>query len=90
MEGTFLPFHAGSFKIATKAKVPVIPVTIVGMGDVFEDHFPRVKRAPVVIEFGDPIETADMDRNAQKELPDRVKAIIEETYAKDKALIAGK
>ena len=83
-------FHAGSFKIATKAKVPVIPVTIVGMGDVFEDHFPRPKRATVVIEFGEPIETADMDRNAQKELPDRVKAIIEETYARDKVLINGK
>ena len=60
------------------------------MGDIFEDHFPRIKRVPVVIEFGDPIETADMDRNAQKELPDRVKAIIEETYKRDKALIAGK
>ena len=70
VEGTFLPFHAGS--------------------DIFEDHFPRIKRVPVVIEFGDPIETADMDRNAQKELPDRVKAIIEETYKRDKALIAGK
>ena len=80
VEGTFLPFHAGSFKIATKAKVPVIPVTIVG----------RPKRATVVIEFGEPIETADMDRNAQKELPDRVKAIIEETYARDKVLINGK
>ena len=86
-EGTFLPFHAGSFKIATKAKVPVIPVTFVGMGDIFEDHFPRLKRVPVVIEFGDPIETADMDRNTQKELPDRVKAIIEETYARNKVLI---
>ena len=90
VEGTFLPFHAGSFKIATKAKVPVIPVTIVGMGEVFEDHFPRPKRATVVIEFGEPIETADMDRNAQKELPDRVKGIIEETYARDKVLITGK
>ena len=43
-----------------------------------------------MIEFGDPIETADMDRNAQKELPDRVKAIIEETYARDKVLIERK
>ena len=86
-EGTFLPFHAGSFKIATKAKVPVIPVTLVGMGDLFEDHYPRLKRVPVVIEFGDAIETADMDRDAQKELPDRVKAIMEETYRKNEGLI---
>lgn len=89
-EGKFLPFHAGSFKIATKAKAPIIPVTIVGMGDVFEDHYPRLKWAPVVIEFGELIETADMDRNAQKELPDRVKALMEETYKKNSALIAQK
>ena len=90
VEGTFLPFHAGSFKIATKAKVPIIPVTIVGMGDVFEDHYPRLKWAPVVIEFGKPIETADMDRNAQKDLPDKVKALMEETYKKNSELIAKK
>ena len=87
VEGTFLPFHAGSFKIATKAKVPVVPVTIVNTGDLFEDHYPRLKKVPVVIEFGDPIETADMDRNAQKELPDKVKAIMEETYRKNAKLI---
>ena len=90
VEGTFLPFHAGSFKIATKAKVPIVPVTIVGMGDVFEDHYPRLKWAPVVIEFGKPIETADMDRNAQKDLPDKVKALMEETYKKNSELIAKK
>ena len=89
-EGKFLPFHAGSFKIATKAKVPVIPITIVNMGDVFEDHYPRLKRVPVVIEFADGIETADMDRKAQKELPDKVRALMEETYRRNSALIAGK
>lgn len=86
-EGRLLPFHAGSFKIATKAKAPIVPVTIVGMGDVLEDHFPRLKRVPVVIEFGRPIETASMDRNEQKELPERVKSIIEETYKKNAELI---
>ena len=86
-EGKILPFHAGSFKIATKAKAPIVPVTIVGMGDVLDDHFPRLKRAPVVIEFGTPIETADMDRDAQKDLPDRVRNLIVETYARNKALI---
>jgi hypothetical protein len=60
------------------------------MGDVFEDHYPRLKWAPVVIEFGKPIETADMDRNAQKDLPDKVKALMEETYKKNSELIAKK
>ena len=88
VEGEFLPFHAGSFKIATKTKVPVVPVTLVGTGDIFEDHYPRLKRAPVVIEFGEPIETADMDRNAQKELPDKVRDLMMETYHRNSALIA--
>lgn len=86
-EGLILPFHAGSFKIATKAKAPVVPVTIVGMGDVLEDHFPRLKRAPVVIEFGEPIETASLSREEQKELPDRVRNLIVETYARNRERI---
>ena len=86
-EGRLLPFHAGSFKIATKAKAPVVPVTITGMGDVLEDHFPRLKRAPVVIEFAPPIETASMGRDEIKELPDRVRNLIAETYERNRALI---
>lgn len=89
-EGTILPFHAGSFKIATKAKVPVIPVTLVNTGDLFEDHFPRLKYVPVAIEFGEPIETDGMSRDEQKALPDRVRTIIEETYRRDKELILSK
>lgn len=86
-EGKILPFHAGSFKVATKSKAPIVPVTIVGMGDVLEDHFPRLKRVPVSIEFGKPIETASLSRDEQKELPDRVRDLIVETYARDKELI---
>jgi 1-acyl-sn-glycerol-3-phosphate acyltransferase len=86
-EGKFLPFHAGSFKIATKAKAPIVPVTIVGTGDILEDHFPRIKAAPVVVEFGKPIETAEMGRDEQKELPDRVRNLIIETYERNRKLL---
>lgn len=86
-EGELLPFHAGSFKIATKAKAPVVPITIVGMGDVLEDHFPKLKHAPVVIEFGEPIETAGMGRDEIKGLPDRVRGIIADAYVRNRALL---
>jgi 1-acyl-sn-glycerol-3-phosphate acyltransferase len=86
-EGKFLPFHAGSFKIATKAKAPIVPVTIVGTGDILDDHFPRIKAAPVVVEFGKPIETAEMGRDEQKELPDRVRNLIIETYERNRKLL---
>jgi 1-acyl-sn-glycerol-3-phosphate acyltransferase len=73
--------------VATKAKVPVIPVTIVNTGDLLEDHMPRPKRVPVIVEYGEPIETADMDRKAQTALPDQVRDLIQQTYDKNKELI---
>lgn len=90
VEGTLLEFHAGSFKIATKPGVPIIPVTLVNTGDLLEDHFPRLKWVPVVIEFGKPIETADMDRKQQKVLPDQVRDLIQETYDRNSQLIRKK
>jgi hypothetical protein len=44
----------------------------------------------VVVEFGKPIETADMDRNAQKDLPDMVRDQIIETYEKHAAVVLKK
>lgn len=41
---TFLPFHAGSFKIAEKSGCPIIPIALNNAGDVFEDHFPKIKK----------------------------------------------
>jgi 1-acyl-sn-glycerol-3-phosphate acyltransferase len=34
VDGKLKPFKKGAFTIATKAKVPVVPVTILGAGDV--------------------------------------------------------
>ena len=58
-----------------------------GTGDILEDHFPKIKAAPVVVEFGDPIETASMSRDEQKELPDRVRDLIMETYDRNRRLL---
>ncbi len=76
-----LPFHAGSFKIATKAKAPIVPVTLVNTGSIFRDG--KLRRVPVVIEFGAPIETENMGRDEQKELPDLVRNLILETYKRN-------
>ena len=81
---TFLPFHEGSFKIAEKAGVPIVPMTIVNSAAVFEDHFPKIKKATVVIEYGKPIYCNDMSKEEKKALCGTVKNIIEETYFANK------
>ncbi len=77
---TFLPFHEGSFKIAEKGGVPVIPMTIVNSAGVFEDHLPKIKRATVVIDFGRPIVIGELDRAERKNMGAHVSGIISEKY----------
>lgn len=77
---TFLPFHEGSFKIAEKGGVPVIPMTLVNTAGAFEDHLPKVRRATVIIDFGQPILINELDRETRKNLGDYVTKIISERY----------
>lgn len=77
---TFLPFHEGSFKIAEKGGVPVVPMTIVNSADVFEDHLPKVKKTTVVIDFGQPIVISELDKEIKKNLGAHVCKIISERY----------
>lgn len=65
---TFLPFHEGSFKIAEKGKVPVVPMTLVNTAAVFEDHAPKIRRAKVVIDFGTPVYLDELDKDTRKKL----------------------
>ena len=77
---TFLPFHEGSFKIAEKAGVPIVPVTINNSGAVFEDHFPKIKKATVIIEYGEPIYLNALSKEERKGIGARVQQIIADTY----------
>lgn len=81
---SFLPFHEGSFKIAVKGNVPIIPVTIVNSSAIFEDQFPKIKKATVVVEYGTPIYVEQLDKETRKSIGSYVQGIISETYFKNK------
>lgn len=83
---TFLPFHQGSFKIAEKAKCPIIPIAINNAADIFEDHFPKIRKAHVVIEYGKPIDMSAMTREEKKQISDTVLSEIKLMYFKNKQL----
>lgn len=77
---TFLPFHEGSYKIAVKGNVPIIPMTIVNSAAIFEDHFPKIKKATVVIEYGEPVYIDQLTKEERKSLSTYTSNIIAETY----------
>ena len=76
----FLPFHEGSFKIAEKADVPVLPITMAGTSAIFEDHIPRIIKQTVIIEYGKPFYIKDLDKDTRKNLSAYVQGIMSETY----------
>ncbi len=75
-----LPFHEGSFKIAEKAGVPIIPITLVNTAEIFENHLPKIKKTTVIIEYGEPIYLSKMEREDRKHIGAKVREMIGERY----------
>lgn len=86
-ETDLLPFHEGSFKIATKTGCPIIPISINHSSAIFEDHLPFIKRTQVIIEYGKPIYPKELSREEQKFLGKHVQGIILETLKRNGSLI---
>lgn len=76
----FLPFHEGSFKIAEKADVPILPITMAGTNAIFEDHLPRIQKQTVIIEYGKPIDVKALDKDTRRNLSAYVQGIMSEAY----------
>lgn len=69
-------FKAGSFKLATKAKVPVVPITLDGGYHTYEERGAVTKGCHIDFMVHPPIETKDMTRAELAELPQQVESII--------------
>ena len=65
-ETEMLPFHDGSFKIAARAKSPIIPIAISNSANIWEANFPKMTPTHVVIEYGKPIIPSELDRDTQR------------------------
>lgn len=75
-----LEFHKGSFKIAEKTGCKIVPVVIHNTADVFENQFPKMRKANVTIEYLEPIDVSKLDKDQKKTLADDVRNIMMEKY----------
>lgn len=82
-----LPFHVGSFKIATKTGCPIIPISMNHTSAIFEDQFPRIKPCHVVLEYGKPIYPDQLSREEKKAIASYTQEIILDTLKKNQALL---
>lgn len=81
---TFLPFREGSFKVAEKGGVPIVPMSIVNSGAIFEDHMPWIHATTVVLEYCEPIYVDQLDKETRKHIGEYVSGIIQERYWENK------
>lgn len=75
-DGVMGEFKAGSFKLATKSKAPIVPITINGTCRIMESNGNLIKPAKVQIIIHEPIFTAELSKEEAAQLPERVEKII--------------
>ena len=75
-EGDIGEFKGGAFRIATKCGAPLVPVVLLNTRHVFEGSGNRLTPTHVIVKILPVIETAGLDRAAQKALPQTVQAEI--------------
>lgn len=82
-----LEFHEGTFRLASKSGRPIVPVSINNTKNVFEAHFPWVRKTHVVLEFGEPIYQEDIPADKKRAVGAYVREIISETIEKNAPLV---
>ncbi|MCR5734142.1 MAG: 1-acyl-sn-glycerol-3-phosphate acyltransferase [Lachnospiraceae bacterium] len=83
-----LPFKEGAMKISTKSGCPIVPVAITNSADVFEAHFPKIKKTDVTVHYGDPIYPDTLSKEELRFIGNTVASAIE-TMLKEDASVAG-
>lgn len=67
-ETNMLPFKEGSLKMAEKTGCPIIPMALTGTADIFENHFPLIRSAHVILQYGEPIYPKELSKEEKKRL----------------------
>ena len=77
-------FKGGSFRIATKAKAPIVPIRIEGTRDIMENNGNFMKPGKVEFHILPMVETKNLTKEEIKVLPETVREIIVQDRLKSK------
>jgi 1-acyl-sn-glycerol-3-phosphate acyltransferase len=77
-----MPFKKGAFRIAIDNAMPMVPVTITGSEKVWKPGSKLILGGRVHLVIHDPIPTAGLTPADIADLRDRLRRVVEETYAK--------
>ena len=87
-ELSILPFKDGSLKIAEKTGCAIVPMSLNNTANIFENHFPSIRKARVILEYGAPIYPKELDTQTRKHLGAYCQNIIQDTIIKNATLLS--
>ena len=80
-DGKLGEFKKGSMKLATKAKVPIIPVAMDRADRAFEIDR-KIKPIDIIVTFGEPIYTDNLTKEEERGLAEKVRGVIANSLEK--------
>ncbi|OHW63216.1 1-acyl-sn-glycerol-3-phosphate acyltransferase [Andreesenia angusta] len=76
-DGQLKDFKQGAFKLATKSKVPIVPVTISGSNRIMEKGSIKINPAKVKLVIAEPVYMTEEYEKDTKLLSEKIKSVIE-------------
>ena len=79
-DGEIKAFKQGTFHLAIKSGVPIVPVSIIGSGRIMPKRSLRIKPGQIKIVIGKPIEVVHFNMERRQELIEKVRNEIIKNY----------
>lgn len=79
-DGKMLDFKAGSFKLATKTNVPIVPLTIMGTSYALEDNNFKLRPCDIDLYIHEPIYTDKLTKEEKDTLHTYVRQVIAKPF----------
>lgn len=78
--GEIKAFKQGTFYLAIQSGVPIVPISIIGSGEIMPKRSLKVKPGKIKLVIDKPIDTKDYSLENRQELIDRVRQVIIRNY----------
>lgn len=82
-QSELLPFHEGSFKVATKTDCLIVPVALTNTSQILEDHFPLIRKTQVTLEYGKPFRPSELTKEEKKVIGSYTRDIVQSMVKKN-------
>lgn len=83
-DGTIKPFKPGMFHLALTSGIPIVPISIIGAGEIMPKRSLQIKPGKIVMIIDRPIDVKDYSPENRQELIERVRHVIIENCEKYK------